>query len=117
MEDSEPPDSRILTANLEEIQKGCELFLNLTEDFIEKNPKINKYNKTRYDALYKNLGEFYKMLINTSNLDLYSIHIQQRLYCAEKKEFALQAKNSLRNVLVGLDDLSHPDEESPFYEE
>lgn len=49
-------------------------------------------NIIKYNSLYKNLGNFYKMVVNISNLDLNFIPTQQKLYYAEKKNIQHKLK-------------------------
>ena len=115
MENSKPPEN-ILAANLEEIE---EYYLDLTGvaiKFIDENKHLDKYNRLEYNVFYRNLGNFYKLMVNTSHLDLHSIPIQERLLYAEKKEFAKKIKDDFRSLLVEMSELGHVDEESPFYQ-
>ena len=116
MEDSEPPDSGILTVSLEEIEEDYNDFLNLSSQFIKENSKVDIYNKLEYDVLYRYLGSFYKLVVNTSYLDLSEFSPIERVSLYTKRKFAGNIKTPLSQLLIELEELQHPEEESPFYE-
>ena len=111
------PNFEILTANLGDAKQDYNHLLDLTGKFKNENSKIDKYNKLEYDVLYRSLGNFYKLVVNTSHLDLDEISLKYKLLYAERKNFSLEIKDSLRESLVDLEKLQHFDEVSPFYDE
>ncbi len=117
MEDSKPLfNLRILIADLEDIKKNYNYLFGNAIKFIHENPHgIDKHNRLEYDVLYKNLWNFYEMVINTSYLDLSKFSINERLYLVGKKEFANKTKISLSAILMELDELKYLDEKNPFY--
>lgn len=118
MKDSEPPDKcSILEASLEEIKRNHVSLVNSVNKFTEKSSKTNKYNKLKYDVLYKNLGDFYKLIISLSYLDVHDFPIEERVAMATKKDFANDIKIGFSDLLIKLEELQHLEERSPFYEE
>ena len=117
MKDSELPDyCGILEADIDDLRGDYNQLFHLGLSFLAENCIIDENNKLKHDVLYRNLGNFYRLVVNTSRIDLGIIAFQERLAYAEKKHFAEEVKDYLREMLVDLEDLRHPEEESPFYE-
>lgn len=115
MENFELPKN-ILIVDLEEIKQYWDDLTTAIGKFVEENESLDMYNKLEYDVLYRSLGDFYKLVVNTSNLNLNSVPVQDKLVYAEKKDFAERIKDPIRDLLVEMGELGHVDEESPFYE-
>jgi len=117
MKDSELPDyCGILEADIDDLRGNYNQLFDLGLGFLAENCRLDGNNKLEYDVLYRNLGNFYRLVVNTSRIDLSQIAFQKRLVYAEKKNFAEEVKDNLREMLVDLEDLQHPEEESPIYE-
>jgi len=89
--------------------------VKLVEDFLKENPRINSKNRAEYDIRHKDLFALYKATINVSNLDLIKVPLYKRLDYGCKKEFAIEIKPSLEELLEKLNDFSNISEENPFY--
>ena len=117
MKDSELPDyCGILEAGIDDLKEDYKYLFDSAISFVGVGTRINKDSKIQFDVCYRNLGNFYRIVVNTSHMDLSHIAFQERLIYTEKRNFALDIKDSLAELLVDLEDLQHPEEESPFYE-
>lgn len=115
MEDSEPQDLKILTDSLPELETNYCYLLNSTEKFMSKSLLISSKNKSEYNIVYQNLWGFYEKIINSEKRNIENLPINIYLKAHNQKKFASQNKRHIQGLLISLDKLSHPNEESLFY--